>query len=254
MSVLTEKQIQQFIKDGYLVVKQLADTATLEGLINAVNSELHERKSPFELEASLQYPGAPKSEKEQGGQTIRRLQQVYARGELFQQWANNAFVCASIRQLLKTDELYLSQMHHNSVMTKHPAFSSQTQWHRDTRYWNFSDKYLINSWLALGDEREENGGLWVLPGSHRWEDSSMVLDDMQFLVETDPANQSRLSLAKQVYLDAGDVLFFSAHCFHAASQNHTNKTKMSLVYTYHGAQTQAKKGTRSSTLPSIKMA
>lgn len=254
MSVLSEKQTNQFIKDGYLIIKQVADKTLLKKLKATVEKELLLRSPPFELEAQLRYPGAPVSEAAEGGETIRRLQQVYARAEEFKKWANNPFVCNCIKQLLKTDELYLSQTHHNSVMTKQPSFSSQTQWHRDTRYWNYNNKYLINSWLALGPEREENGGLWVLPGSHRWDDDSMVLDEKQFLIEKDPANRSRLSLAKQVYLDAGDVLLFSAHCFHAASQNHTSTTKLSLVYTYHGEHTHAKKDTRSSALPSIKMA
>ena len=252
MSILTEQQVAQFVKEGYLVLRQVADFAVINGLLQAVDDALQHRLPPYELESELGYPGAP-SPAETGADTIRRLQQVYARGGVFKQWAHNPTVCAGIAQLLKVDELYLNQNHHNSVMTKQPAYSSQTQWHRDTRYWHFNNKYLINSWLALGDETKQNGGLWVLPGSHRWDDDSMILDERQFLVADAPENQSRLSLAQQVYLEAGDVLLFSAHCFHAAGENHTDKAKLSLVYTYRGAGTQAIKGTRSSALPSIKV-
>jgi phytanoyl-CoA hydroxylase len=58
-----------------------------------------------------------------------------------------------------------SQLHHD----QEPAFSSATGWHQDIRYWSFQKPELVSVWLALGPEHEENGCLWLVPGSHRME-------------------------------------------------------------------------------------
>jgi len=251
--MLTPAQISHFIQNGYLILKNAANVDFITQLSELTNQQLQQRIEPFELETTVQYPGAPSSIKDEGGMTIRRLREAYERHDFYRQWGSNADIVAAIKQILQADSLYLNPNHHNSIMTKTPQFSSQTNWHRDTRYWHFNNKYLINSWLALGSESNENGGLLILPGSHRWDDDSFELDDEQFLIADHPANQSRLSLAQTVELEAGDCLLFSAHCFHAAAKNNTQQVKKSLVFTYHGEKTHALASTPSSANQAIKL-
>ncbi len=251
--MLSTQQLASFIRDGYLVLPKLASANQIKILRELTDHHLGERQKPFELEADVHYPGAPKNVDAQGGDTIRRLRHAYERGGVYEEWAKHPSLVSAIRQILNIDDLYLNPNHHNCVMTKQPSYSSKTNWHRDTRYWNFSDKYLVNAWLALGDEKAENGGMLVLPGSHRWDVSTDALDDAQFLIDDHPSNRARLSLAQQIDLNAGDCLLFSAHCFHAAGKNKTDREKYSLVYTYHGEQTKPLPKTNSSTLPPIKI-
>ena len=252
-NLLTEQQVFQFIRDGFLVLPQLASQAELTRLIDVTRKHKQLRQQPFELEVDVAYPGSPKSADAAGGDTIRRLLHAYTREQCFRDWAEKPEITSSIRQLLRSKQLYLNENHHNCVMTKEPRFSSQTNWHRDTRYWSFNNKYLINSWLALGSERSENGGMLMLPGSHRWDIEEGALDQEQFLKEDYPSNQARLSLAQHVNLEAGDCLLFSAHCFHAAGRNQTNDEKYSLVFTYHGESTQGKANTKSSIKKPVKV-
>ena len=251
--MLNQEQIQHFRKFGYLVIKQAANSQTIESLRAITEQHLEQAIEPIELESDVHYPGAPESKDAPGGKTARRLLDAYHRDVLFKEWANKPSITKCIRQILQSKELYINPNHHNCVMTKHPKYSSQTNWHRDTRYWHFSDKYLVNAWLALGDEQKDNGGMQILPGSHRWEIESNALDEKQFLIESNKSNQSRLSIAEHVDLNAGDLLLFSAHCFHAAGKNHTNDMKLSLVFTYHDETTKPLPNTKSSKLAEIKI-
>lgn len=216
-------------------------------------TELHlqERIEPFELEAQVRYPGAPTSTDAIGGDTIRRVLMAYQRDAAFAKQASRAEIVGGIKQILDTNAVLLNPNHHNCVMTKQPAYSSETLWHRDTRYWNFSDKYLINAWFALGDEQIENGAMKILPGSHRWEVQEQALDDAQFLKLDHPDNQYRLATQRLVSLAKGDVLLFSAHCFHAAGKNKTVEPKFSMVFTYHGESTTPISGTHSASRAEI---
>ena len=251
--MLSAQQIEKFVRDGYLTLPQLASSKLLKVLRLLTSEHLTQREQPFELEADIHYPGAPDSEDAQGGDTIRRLLNAYQRQQEYQAVAENPLITSAVQQLLQSVKVYLTPNHHNCVMTKQPEFSSQTNWHRDTRYWHFNNKYLVNAWLALNDERAENGGMLILPGSHRWDVNPEALDEVQFLREDYPSNRARLSLAQQVDLNAGDCLLFSAHCFHAAGSNTTNRHKQSLVFTFHGESTHGLPATKSSQLPSIRV-
>ena len=148
--------------------------------------------------------------------------------------------CARARATLcgssSDSDVELSQAHHNCVMTKDPRYSSLTNWHRDIRYWSFERPELVSVWLALGRERDENGCLLVLPGTHAMDFAPHQLDDAQFL-RTDAADNRRAARhgRSRVELDPGDVLFFHCRLFHAAGRNQTDETKFSVVYTYHAA-------------------
>lgn len=248
---LSAEQVQQFKIDGYLLLPKELSPDCCQQLVELTRQDLQHRVPPFELETELHYPGAPKSKTAKGGTTIRRLLHAYERHKSFQEVARHASVTAGIQQLLKSSSLFLNPNHHNCVMTKQPEFSSETSWHRDTRYWNFSDKYLINAWYALGDEQPANGAMKLLPGSHRWDIQTAALDADQFLRLDHPYNQQRLATARAVTMEPGDVLLFSAHCFHAAGKNVTQNPKFSLVFTYHAETTRAIANTRSSALTPI---
>ncbi len=243
--------LDTFNNDGYLIVRNLFDEQMVGDLKKAINRSLHPPLAPVEFEADVHYPGAPVSRRAPGGQTPRRLLHAFSRDMLFQQSARAEAVVGRLRQLIGTDDLCLSQNHHNCVMTKHPGFSSQTSWHQDIRYWSFDRPELISTWLALGEESEENGGLLVIPGSHRLELDRGCLDAALFLRTDIDANRELIDKAIAINLSAGDMLFFHSRTFHAAGQNLTETVKTSLVFTYRAQNNEPIPETRSANYPDI---
>ena len=205
---------------------------------------------PLEFEAQVKYPGSPASLEAPGGRTVRRLLQAYARDSLFREWAISPALARRLHLLLGSP-LELSQAHHNCLMTKNPAFSSATGWHQDIRYWSFQKAELVSVWLALGPEHEENGCLWLVPGSHRMEFRSDQYDDDRFFRADLVENRKILQARVAAELDEGDVLFFHCRLLHAAGRNRTDLTKFAAVFTYHAADNHALPDTRSASLPEI---
>lgn len=245
MQPLSAAQIQQFKIDGYLILADLLAMQEVDKMLHVAIQHLEQRTEPYELEANLAYPGAPASTSAEGGETIRRLLHAYDRDDLFRNAGRNAVITNGIKEILNTPNLFINPNHHNCVMTKQPTYSSKTHWHRDTRYWNFTDKYLVNAWIPLRNEHQKNGAIKVLPGSHRWEVPSEALDQHQFLKRNHEYNRDRLATERVVELNVGDALLFSAHTFHAAGKNTAQNTKFSLVFTYHGSSTLPIEDTRS---------
>ena len=52
-------------------------------------------------------------------------------------------------------------------------------------------------------------------------------------------------------LEPGDVLFFHCKTLHAATRNHTEQTKFSVVFTFRGADNPPRAGSRSAESPEL---
>ena len=232
-SPLSAQQLQQFNNDGYLIERNLASADLLQRMNAVIDSSVSPALAPVEYEADVHYPGAPESKTAPGGQTPRRLLNAYTRDSVFREWANSPCVVARLEQMLQSEKVMVSQNHHNCVMTKYPGYSSVTSWHQDIRYWSFDHPELISVWLALGPERLDNGGLLLIPGSHRLELERGRLDAALFLRTDIEENRELISGAVPAELEAGDTLFFHCNTFHAAGQNDADFVKKSLVYSYH---------------------
>lgn len=244
-TVLTQAEQTAFVRDGFLIVRGLASAQQLRSMRGVTLTHLRDSIEPIEYEADVAYPGAPHSREAEGGLTARRLLQAHDRDPAFRDWALNAHTTSMVSQLLQDPAPRLTRCHHNCVMTKQPEFSSATAWHQDLRYWSFANPELINVWLALGDETPANGCMRLVPGSHRQTIDPARLDQARFLREDLPANRALIEQAVAAELAAGDVLLFHAGVFHAAGRNETGQRKLSVVFTYHGADNHGLPGTRS---------
>ena len=247
----SDEQRLRFAADGFLVVPGVAGATELERLRQAVAASLAPPLAPLEFEADVHYPGSPADRWAEGGATPRRLLNAYTRHEAFREWATAKRVTGMIRELLGAEHVMLSQNHHNCIMTKHPGFSSETSWHQDIRYWSFDRPELISSWLALGDEHPDNGGLSLLPGTHRLELDRGCFDAALFLRTELPQNRELIATAVAAELKAGDLLLFHCRTFHAAGRNHTEHPKLSLIFTYHDLHNRPIPGTRSARFQDI---
>jgi phytanoyl-CoA hydroxylase len=254
MPTLSATQVEDFRRDGFVVLAGMADSARCAALVEEIDRCLDPPLGPVEFEADLGYPGAPANFEGAGGRTPRRLLNAYSRGPLFREWARAPALLAAVCRLLDAAAINLVQAHHNCIMTKYPDFGSRTGWHQDIRYWRFDRPDLVNAWLALGPEDATRGGLQVIPGSHGLALPATRFDEAQFLREDLPENQPLLAQARSLDLDRGDVLFFHCRLLHAADRNRSAGIKRSLVFTYNRRGNAPVPDTRSARLAEIPLA
>jgi phytanoyl-CoA hydroxylase len=245
-------QIELLRKQGYVVVPRFVTTEGLMKVNAAARAQLSARADPLELEADLQYPGAPLSRMAAGGGTVRRLLDAYGRDPLFAEWG----AAPGLREWMEAyfgESVLMSRVHHNCLMTKHPQYGSLTNWHRDIRYWSFAREDLVSVWIALGEEDIQNGALWFVPGSHRMSFDADRFDEARFF-RTDRADNAEILRTKESpRLAPGDAVFFHCNTLHSAGRNASDAVKFSLVYTYHGRSNAPKEGTRSTSKPEIQL-
>jgi phytanoyl-CoA hydroxylase len=243
-------QIERLRDRGYVVVPGFVPALQVKQLNVAARAQFAARLDPLEFEADLQYPGAPRSHTEAGGETVRRLLDAYGRDPEFAELATSP----RVRGWMQTyfgEASVMSRAHHNCLMTKHPLYGSLTGWHRDMRFWSFDREDLVSVWFALGDETVDNGALWFVPGSHKAAFDGDRFDDAKFFRADRADNAVILGTAESPRLVSGDAVFFHCNTLHSAGKNLSDAVKFSLVYTYHGRSNAAKAGTRSASKTEI---
>jgi phytanoyl-CoA hydroxylase len=241
-----QRALASFARDGFVIARRLCSPARLRALRQVTERELAGSVEPLEYEADVAYPGAPATRAAPGGDTIRRLLDALARDPVFVDWACEPALTRWVRGLLAEDDVRVVRAHHNCVMTKHPRHSSATGWHQDIRYWSFDRPDLVNAWTALDVEGPDNGGMQLIPGSHRAVFGAESFDGERFFRADHPANRRWIERAVQVDLSPGDVLFFHASLLHAAGPNLTDQRKRAVVFSYRAAENRPVPGTRSS--------
>jgi phytanoyl-CoA hydroxylase len=247
---LTSMEWEQFQRDGFVVFRQLIPAALREQMLAVTLDDVQRCVAPVEFEAELQYPGAPTSLVSEGGHTIRRLKQALTRHYCFTQVVCDPELTHRLADLLGPS-IVMPLAHHNCIMTKQPAFSSDTGWHQDIRYWAYQRPDLVSVWISLVPERVENGCLRVIPGSHRMSFARDRFDQALFFHLDSPENQAVIATSVPVVLDPGDALFFHCKTLHSASRNHTSQAKYSAVFTFRSNDNLPIPGSRSAEMPEL---
>lgn len=234
---LTQSQINEFHTNGFLILKNFAESDLCEEVLTKAKEHLNSKIAPIESEQEYLKNG-------DSIVTVRRLRQVFEREVIFKMWMTNPKICTILHTLLN-DTPVLVLAHHNSIMTKMPKESSRTSWHQDARYWHYENDNLISVWLALDDEYLENGLLEFIPGSHRMVFEKEQFDEQSNFLDENPQNKELIKTKVHTNLSRGDVVLFHCKTLHHANKNITDTPKISFVYTIKGLHTKPIKNTQS---------
>jgi len=256
--ILTPIQLEEFKKNGYIVLRNFADKEGCEAILDVALAHLKHKIEPIETEVgygekSQEYRTKVadyNSIEKKDVVTVRRLRQVYSRDILFKNWMESEKIRPILEQVLD-DKVVITTAHHNSIMTKMPHTSSETAWHQDRRYWSFSDDNLVSVWLALGEEDSKNGVLEFIPASHTMKFTEEQFGEKEYFKPEHPLNMSLIETKQSTTLNRGDVVLFHCKLLHRANENRTDTPKISFVYTVKGKRTKVLKGSRSDEYPEI---
>lgn len=243
--MLTTTEIVDFRNNGYLVIPGFADTGFCEHVTAFAAHELQHNVMPLEYERDQDVLVDPVTLFADERHVVSQLSSITLRYPLLEEWATSARLKSMLVPLLGQD-IFLVQAHHNCITIKHPASPHMMGWHQDIRYWHFERPELLSTWLALGEEGPENGGLWVLPGSHKWVLEAYQFDERQCLRMDSLKNRELLERAHPIVLHRGDLLLLHSNVLYAAGRNTTDVVKFSMVFTYRASDNPPIRGTSSS--------
>ena len=141
MKVLTQEQVEQFRKDGFVPkirVMSREDAESARGQLEDYEQRTGgPLRGPLRHKAHLLFPFL--SEIVRNGRILDAIEDLYGANLLC--WTTNFFIKEA----------------------RNPAFVS---WHQDATYWGLSAPDVVTAWVALTPSTIANGAMGVIPGSH----------------------------------------------------------------------------------------
>ncbi len=217
---LNASQIEEFHRNGFLLLPQFLDPEETAYLQTAVRQDEKLQRSGMDVKDA------------QGRRTNLSLwnhpgDDIYGAIARCERTANSA------EQLLE-DEVY---HYHSKLSAKEPRVGGAWEWHQDYGYWYFNGCLypdMLSVFFAIDPCTRENGCLQVLRGSHK-----IGRVDHGRYGEQVGADPERIAQAKAkhelvyVLMEPGDALFFHSNLFHASEPNLSAAPRWGLITCYN---------------------
>ena len=118
------------------------------------------------------------------------------------------------------------RLYWEQAVYKQPHSAAPVLWHQDNGYTWVEPQSYLTCWIAITDATPDNGCVSVVPAAHR---------DGTLAHRTTPIGQEcwgDWELARDVPVDAGDVVVFSSLTPHATRQNTTDEVRKAYIVQY----------------------
>ena len=128
----------------------------------------------------------------------------------------------------------------NLFIWKAPKIGLGFPWHQDKFYFRnrFKTETTVGTWTAIDAADRENGCLYVIPGSHKWD--IFQHDDLEGSQQREFkfARGARDEDGIAVEIPPGAVIWFHSHLLHKSTDNHSLRFRRSYVIHYLTAQAE----------------
>ncbi len=227
----TDAQLQDYHRDGFVLVPALFDSEELSCLANYARNDQA-------LAAGAYGRG------DSTGQPVKLALWNTPGDDLYGQ------VCRLPRIVDRMEQMLGGEVYHwhSKMILKEPRVGGAWEWHQDYGYWYDNGclyPLLASCWIAIDAATRENGCLQALRGSHHLGriDHGKTGDQTGVDLERLAAIREAFEL---VYVEAnpGDAFFFHCNLLHRSDQNRSENPRWSLICCYNAAANSPYKQTR----------
>ncbi len=220
---LTPQQIEDFQKDGYLLIKEFCSLKEIDKLYSVALQDDAMRKNALDLN-------------DQSGKKTKLSLWFTPGNDVFGYLTRSEKMVHTVGQLLDGESPVCH--FHSKLMQKEPKVGGAWEWHQDYGYWYknqfmFPDQ-LLSVMVALTKANKENGCLQVIKGSHKLGRVNHGFAGEQVGADTVMV-ENALKTMELVYceIEPGDALFFHSNLLHRSEANLSNDPRWSIIACYN---------------------
>ena len=230
--MLNEKQISQFQRDGFLLGERILNDEQVDELRSELARVIEDRNNPnVPQPVSLANLGGE-------GSAIWQIVNIWNASPAFQRLVHHPVIAEEVTQLLDAREL---RLWHDQIQYKPAGTGGVNFWHQDSLYWPLvtPKNTQITAWIALDDVDEENGCMWMVPGTHLWG------DHIEFLHSLKPSGfrsipevyQGREARMIACPVRKGAVHYHHALTWHGSDKNISARPRRAIALHFMDEQT-----------------
>ncbi|MEU1082703.1 ectoine hydroxylase [Streptomyces sp. NPDC005908] len=233
--------LQALDRDGFLAIDQLIGPDEVE----VYKRELDRLVGDPAIRADERSIVEPKS------QEIRSVFEVHKISEVFANLVRDERVVGRARQILGSD-VYV----HQSRINVKPGFgASGFYWHSDFETWHAEDGLpnmrTISVSIALTENYDTNGGLMIMPGSHKTflgcagaTPKDNYKKSLQMQDAGTPSDEALTKMASEYGIrlftgKAGSATWFDCNCMHGSGDNITPFPRSNVFIVFNSVENTA---------------
>jgi phytanoyl-CoA hydroxylase len=229
---ITERDLAQYREQGYLVVENLFDRATVDAFLAEGMRLVRGELGPLD---GLR-PSSPEQSDDEVLSAYVTCAIAHKISPLFGRTIADPRIAPIVEPLIGPNVKGI----HSQFFIKHAGMPGNA-WHQDEAFVPTRDRSLCTLWIALDAATVENGCLRFLPGSHRagviyprrrHNNPALDREEESYGFPGGEAGAVSIELAP------GSAVFFNGYLVHGSYQNvRPSGSRRALLYSYTSAET-----------------
>jgi len=225
--ILTQKQVDQYNRDGFIAVKGVFTPDEVKELQNVTDEfveksrEVASHTEVFDVDLKAGHSAeTPK---------LRRIKDPHNHHAAYNRAMRNEKLLDIIEDLIGPDIRH----HHTKLNNKAPGGGAQVEWHTDWGFYPATNDDILEIGVAIDPMTIENGALMVVPGSHK----GPAYDHHEDGVFVGAVQMSDVDMdaAQSIVLEEGDVSIHHVRALHGSAPNMSQNSRRLLLMGYAAA-------------------
>ena len=217
MTILTQAQVEQFRRDGYLHARGLIAAAQIAQLGAEIDRAVAHR---------TQFDDRGLADKTPFEQSFTMCQSVWEDFPKVGELTFHPRIAGAAAQLIGAKALGLW---HDQALYKQ-AHGRETEMHQDHPYWPIAQRDALTAWIPLCEITHDMGTMGYIPGSHLGEETFIDV----FTTPGQGHAFQKTQVREPVFVECGpgDVIFHHGSTIHLARPNLTDRTRRAHTAIY----------------------
>lgn len=228
--MLTEAQIQQFTRDGYVKGGRVLDDGEVgvlqEEMARVIGAAGRGGRQPVRLANLSANPAHP----------VWQIVNIWEASDAFGALIRHPQIGAEAAQLMGASQL---RLWHDQIQYKPAEQGGVNMWHQDAPLWPIlTPMTQVTAWVALDDVDESNGCMRMVPGSHRWGDAIAFLHRLPHFDALPGEWQGHRVEVRSCPVGKGEVHYHHALTWHGSPANTSARPRRAIALHYMSERTR----------------
>lgn len=216
--MLTEQQLEQYRRDGYILISEIFTTVELDEMERALDAII-DRRLKQQPDMNVTWGGDWK--KDMPATKLLHTHDVQAHSAVW----SGVLVHDRFTETLADIVGPNVQLHHTKAFIKPPEKGSAFPMHQDYPYFPHAKDTMTAAIIHLSDATEEMGCVCFYPGTHKLGELSAIHEGAHYL---DPEKYP-IEKATRCPARRGDVAIFNYLTVHGSDINRSQRTRKTVL-------------------------
>jgi ectoine hydroxylase-related dioxygenase (phytanoyl-CoA dioxygenase family) len=221
--MLTDEQIEQYKRSGFVNGGPVIDDATVETLQSEVLRVIDDRNN-----TAVPQPVRLVNLSGDDAHPIWQIVNIWQASRAFQALVNNQHIAEMAAQLSGANEL---RIWHDQIQYKPKELGGRLHWHQDSPLWpTLQPKNAqITAWVALDDAEADNGCMYMMPGSHGWGNKQKQIEELPDGIHLPASFEGYPLHFIMCPVKKGHVHFHHSLTWHGSGPNHSSRPRRAIA-------------------------